>query len=386
MDERCGKEQWDMTVDELWASGSGTADVMQEVMRRAEEEDMRRATAAKSNGVKGSGGEMSHKQRKGKEAKKTLSSSSSSSSTELPAESIGSYTLHGQHKNTGEVKRRKASRWTNMKASKLLSWALRHGAAGLGLTVRSDGFVAVDALLAALGRRAASIGLTPEVVRCIVSECPKQRFMLVEEPVESAAGTGAGTGTGTGTDTGTGTGTGTDVGVLVLYIRANQGHTITSVHQEELLRPLLTATDVMEAGPVVVHGTQVKYWAGPTGISTRGLSTMGRQHVHFATGLPHEHGGKDRVRSGMRKGCSLLVYLDPSATLAAGLPLFLSANGVVLCPGNEDGCVPPELFMRVVDVRSGTELPLPPLAAVNTAAAAVNGVHSKSSSKRGGAE
>jgi len=361
MDERCGKVVGDMTEDELWAGGGGTACVMQELMRRAEEEDMRRAAAAKSGGAKSSGGGTPHKQRKG--AKKSKASSTSTT-TELAAEIIDSDTLHGQHKNTGEAKGRKASRWANMKASKLLSWALRHGAAGLGLMVRGDGFVSVDALLAALGRRAASIGLTPEVVRCIVSECPKQRFMLVEEPMVSAAGTD------TGTRTGTGTGTRTDADVLVLFIRANQGHSITSVRQEELLRPLLTAADVMEAGPVVVHGTQARHWAGPTGISTRGLSRMGRQHVHFATGLPDEHGDWDRVRSGMRKGCSLLVYLDPSAALAAGLPLFLSANGVVLCPGNEDGCVPPELFLRVVDVQSGTELPLPPLAAVNAAAVA----------------
>ena len=39
----------------------------------------------------------------------------------------------------------------------------------------------------------------------------------------------------------------------------------------------------------------------------------------------------------MRKGCTLLVYLDAAAALAGGLKLFMSANGVVLCPGDEEG-------------------------------------------------
>ena len=225
-------------------------------------------------------------------------------------------------------KKARAADGPNTKASKLLSWALRHGAGELGLTLRGDGFVAVDVLLAALGQRAR--GINHALVRRIVADCPKQRFGLAEEPAEGGGGGGG----------------------LVLLIRANQGHSITGVVSEELLRPLHTAA---EAGAVVVHGTLMQHWAGPTGIAARGLSRMSRQHVHFASGLP----GEDGVRSGMRKGCTLLVYLDAGAALAAGLKLFMSANGVVLCPGDAQGFVAPHFFLRVVDARDGTELPLP---------------------------
>ena len=232
----------------------------------------------------------------------------------------------------------------NTKASKLLSWALRHGAGELGLTLRGDGFVAVDALLAALGQRAK--GITPARVRQIVAECPKQRFGLTEEPTAAVDDGGGGGGGGDGGG----------APPVLLLIRANQGHSLKAVVQEELLRPLLTAA---EAGAVLVHGTQVRFWGGPAGIGTRGLSRMTRQHVHFATGLP----GEDGVRSGMRTGCTLLVYLDAGAALAAGLLLFMSANGVVLCPGDAAGVVPPELFARVVNLQDGTEVPLPARAA-----------------------
>ena len=224
--------------------------------------------------------------------------------------------------------------------SRLLAWALRHGVDELGLRMRGDGYVAVDALLAALGKRARRID--NDMVRRIVKECPKQRFSLVEEPAPDAAGGGG----------------------LMLFIRANQGHTTPQVVEEELLQQIYTA---VEAGPVVVHGTSLEYWEGPTGIAVRGLNRMARHHVHFASGLP----GDDGVRSGMRPGCTLLVYLDAGAALAAGLKLFMSANGVILCPGDAERYVAPEFFLRVVNTQDGTELPLPHHDAALVAAPAV---------------
>ena len=212
--------------------------------------------------------------------------------------------------------------------SRLLAWVLRHGVDELGLRMRGDGYVPVDALLARLGKRAR--GIDNNRVRLIVKECPKQRFSLVEELAPDAAGSGG----------------------LMLFIRANQGHTTAQVVAAELLLPIHTA---VEAGSVVVHGTYLKYLAGPTGIAERGLNRMARHHVHFASGLP----GDDDVRSGMRPGCTLLVYLDAGAALAAGLKLFMSANGVILCPGDAEGYVAPEFFLRVVNTQDGTELPLP---------------------------
>ena len=98
----------------------------------------------------------------------------------------------------------------------------------------------------------------------------------------------------------------------------------------------------------VVHGTYRACWPA---IRKSGLSRMKRRHVHFATAVD-----PSRVVSGMRQSAAVFVYLDAPRALSAGLPLFRSANGVILSPGFGDGVVPPALFLRVVDAASGADL------------------------------
>lgn len=57
----------------------------------------------------------------------------------------------------------------------------------------------------------------------------------------------------------------------------------------------------------------------------------------------------------MRRDCEVSVYLDVEQVLAAGMKLYRSANGVVLCSGF-NGCIPPSYFRRVVRLRDGAEL------------------------------
>ena len=92
--------------------------------------------------------------------------------------------------------------------------------------------------------------------------------------------------------------------------------------------------------PVVVHGTNPKAWAS---IKVTGLNRMGRQHVHFAKGLPGEGG----VISGMRKGSEVMVHLDLAGAVRDGIPFFVSANGVVLSPGEGDTGVVPAKYFKV---------------------------------------
>ena len=66
-----------------------------------------------------------------------------------------------------------------------------------------------------------------------------------------------------------------------------------------------------------------------------------------------ENGG---VISGMRGNCEVLVRLNVSATLTAGIKLYRSENGVLLSPGDGSGCIPPCLFEIVVDLRTGESL------------------------------
>ena len=129
-----------------------------------------------------------------------------------------------------------------VKSSKALSWLLRHGAAKEGLTISSEGWVKVDDIL----KKKSFKTLDKSFIEKIVNNCPKKRFAL---KVENEA----------------------------LYIRANQGHTMTDINPD-----LETITDPDEL-ITVIHGTYFHCW---NSIKSNGLSKMKRQHIHFASGLP----------------------------------------------------------------------------------------------------
>jgi 2'-phosphotransferase len=126
-------------------------------------------------------------------------------------------------------------------------------------------------------------------------------------------------------------------------VRANQGHTMASVASAAGLHAPVT----LEAGnvpEVVVHGTYFCFW--PAIVASGGLSRMGRNQVHFASGLPGSAAG---VVSGMRKDAELLVYVDVRRSLEDGaLAWWVSENGVVLTEGDADGVVPLRYFSEVV--------------------------------------
>ena len=77
-----------------------------------------------------------------------------------------------------------------------------------------------------------------------------------------------------------------------------------------------------------------------------GLSRMSRQHVHLAPAL-----ADNRITP--RNGSTLLIYLDLDKLLEAGIPVYTSANGVVLTPGDEEGKVGKELWKKVEGVEKG---------------------------------
>ena len=161
-----------------------------------------------------------------------------------------------------------------------------------------DGWVVVTELL----RHRSLRQLTLDDIKTIVVDCPKQRFQLDEADKR---------------------------------IRASQGHSI-ALRTDDLLTPITDASQF----PIVVHGTKRKSWAS---IKEQGLCRMTRNHIHFATALPRA----DNVISGMRTSSNVLVYLDVAKVLEAGIPLFVSANRVVLSPGAGDGYIAPQYFLRV---------------------------------------
>ncbi|KAM3825017.1 tRNA 2'-phosphotransferase 1 isoform 2-T2 [Vipera latastei] len=184
-------------------------------------------------------------------------------------------------------RRRPRDQDPDVRLSKALSYALRHGADELGLHMSSDGFVDVVEILRLPQFKAWS----EEDVKRVVETNEKQRFALGRHPSSGH-----------------------------LQIRANQGH---SLQVPELdLTPLQTLQDFPET---VAHGTLLRHWPA---IRQHGLSRMGRAHIHLAPGLPGE-----------------------GAVLSDGITFFRSANGVVLTPGNADGVLLPRYFCRAVQLQ-----------------------------------
>jgi 2'-phosphotransferase len=137
-------------------------------------------------------------------------------------------------------------------------------------------------------------------------------------------------------------------------IRANQGHSI-KVDVEGLLTPIMVAAG--NVPETVVHGTDEPAWR--LIMKSGGLRRMGRNHIHFASGLPAgfqslaidtasaEEKEAAPVISGMRKNSSILIYIDIRAALDAGISFYISENGVILTEGNDRGCLSYEFFKRV---------------------------------------
>ncbi|KAL6558956.1 hypothetical protein OROMI_019306 [Orobanche minor] len=185
---------------------------------------------------------------------------------------------------------------------RLLTRILRHMASKLNLDIRSAGYVKVQDLLKLDKTTSPKIPLrshTIEDIKEAVRHDDKQQFSLVEENGE-------------------------------LLLRANQGHTLTTVETESLLKPILSYEEV----PVCLHGT---YKRNLDSILREGL----KRHVHFCSGLPRDA----EVVSGMRRDVDTIIFLDVKKPLE-GMKLYVSDNKVILTEGF-DGVVPVKYFQKI---------------------------------------
>jgi RNA:NAD 2'-phosphotransferase (TPT1/KptA family) len=202
--------------------------------------------------------------------------------------------------NRGESESFLPSRGTRL--SRNMSQVLRHGAKDLGLNILPGGWVYLVELLAL--NRFKNVQVRD--VRSMVANCPKKRFELDEHPADG------------------------------LRIRACQGHSINGIDDESLLERLT----LRNAPPVTIHGTSDRAWCK---IRTSGLSKMGRNHVHMATGLPNQI----HVVSGLRESSTVLIYVDVLRAITDGIKFWRAANGVVLTRGVQDmGILPPKYFAK----------------------------------------
>ncbi|KAJ0399003.1 hypothetical protein P43SY_008323 [Pythium insidiosum] len=192
-----------------------------------------------------------------------------------------------------------------VRLSKTLSYALRHGAVELGLEMRASGFVALQEIL----RLPVFRSVDEAQVEAIVRMDAKNRFTLT-----------------------------TDASGAIKYIRANQGHTLSIVVDDELLTPITDACEVSKC----IHGTYSKFWAS---IWSTGLCRMARNHIHMT---PNEV-PTGTVISGMRTNCDVLIYVDVALALQDGIKFYRSSNNVILSPGAGDaGVIERKYFARVL--------------------------------------
>ena len=169
------------------------------------------------------------------------------------------------------------------KTSKLLCYILRHDPGNLEMS--ADGYVYLTDLL----HHPQLQGVTRETIHEIVNTDEKHRYSIVETNGKQ-------------------------------MIRANQGHSITSIDQNELLTRVTDPTQIES----IVHGT---YSQNIKSILANGLKAMNRNHIHFAKGL-----GRN-VKSGMRDTCDTYFGVNVRQAMNDGIPFFISQNDVVLSPG-----------------------------------------------------
>jgi RNA:NAD 2'-phosphotransferase (TPT1/KptA family) len=216
------------------------------------------------------------------------------------------------------------------KASKALSWALRHQALNIGWSMTPDGYVPVAQILQSDHPRFRDMTTLSEIEQVVASN-DKKRFHLGRKPASEYPRVRFSPQDIREDDQ------------SVLCIRASQGHSIDFIDPLQLLTPL--SPKELASIPVIVHGTYPAAWQQ---IQTEGLNRMTRNHIHFATGLPRD---KQQVISGMRQSCTVHIYLNArKCAQCEDLQFFQSANGVLLTAGvKESGVLPVEFFSHVTD-------------------------------------
>lgn len=221
--------------------------------------------------------------------------------------------------------------------SRALSWVLRHSAPSLNLTVSSDGYVPIFAILSLKARKLNTY--TEDDIDRMVQSNDKQRFRLNKKSVSRRPGNSKCASYEFTVD---------GEGEEVSCIRANQGHSIPGICFDELLT-LIPQDELKDL--TIIHGTYTDAWENH--IRREGLSKMNRNHIHFASGLPD---GEDEVISGMRKSCQVYIYIDGTACAKDEIKFYKSDNGVILSAGANGGILPCRYFAKVINTKTRDEL------------------------------
>lgn len=258
--------------------------------------------------------------------------------------------------------------------SRSLSWALRHAAPNIGLTIREDGYVPVQEILDSAHPKLR--GATLEGIQRVVETSDKKRFKMEERPMDlyypknnnssssnhQKAKNPLAMPSGSDDDDKNPSTEQEKKKTMILCIRANQGHSIAKIDPNLLLTKLTPGE--LRSLPCIVHGTYTEAWESISskqqgtnsngGGGGGGLKKMNRTHIHFASGLPADN----EVISGMRKNCTVRIFIDASKCAADDrIDFYRSDNGVILSDGVGDtGVLPVRYFSHATDSTGRTLL------------------------------
>ena len=188
--------------------------------------------------------------------------------------------------------------------SRFLIKLLRHKALDYNLNIDSNGFIECSELLNLSQLKNVII----EDIFKIVDSCNKKRFTI--KLVNNK-----------------------------YYIAANQGHSLKI--KSDLLKPITLENYHNYENKDIIHGSFLR---AKNKILKQGLSKMKRIHIHFTTKID-----PNKVISGIRRSCEIYIYINMEKALQDGYLFYESPNGVILCPGDSRGFLPPEYFIKVIN-------------------------------------
>lgn len=200
----------------------------------------------------------------------------------------------------------------DIQISKALSYLLRHGAEKEKLPIDDQGYVKLSAILS--NNRIKTHKATREDIQRIVENNNKKRFtLIIRDEIE--------------------------------YICANQGHSLKTINNDnlQLLKPQDYPTQLIHG--TTLHNLQLI-------LESKGLSKMNRNHIHLTSNLQNDD--VKGVVTGIRHNARVLIYLDIAKLQShESIQIYKSLNDVYLTPGDSNGILSSDFFLKIVNRQTG---------------------------------
>ena len=192
--------------------------------------------------------------------------------------------------------------------SKTLSYIFRYGAQRMGHPFLPGGFLFIDELLE---RHPGLSGYSLADIDKLVQQDPDKRFTLLKD--------------------------------------GDTGRSKLRVNWSEVQLMGDRDMPLVEKGEIAVgyYCSSMLAW---NNIQAVGLSTMGEQYIGLHSEVP------DR----MKPHWEVMVKVDIAKAQEYGYRFYRAPNGSILCPGNQDGLIPPGYFVEALHLDSGLPLALAP--------------------------